>query len=438
MSTYLLTAPPARGRVVPLLAVAEHLLSSGHRVLVLTGRRYADVVTATGAEFLPLPLDADTDAEIDGLGPHGSATGSGGRRGAAAARFDVLTRLVRPAAAQYAALRDVAASEPIDAIVTDPTFTGAALLWATPRERRPAVVSIGIGPLDVPSRDTAPFGLAIAPRVGRLGRLRDALLRVATESVLFRPIDREWDALALATIGRTLDGPILDGTSRADAVVQFTVPAFEYPRSDLPARIRFVGPGTRPPTGGDLPHWWTDLTRPGRVVLVRQGTAADADFDRLVVPTCAALVGEDVLVVVATDGRDPASLPSLPVGVRVAGELPADRLWPLVDVLVTPGDYADVQEALSYGVPVVVAGARGDTAEVAARVAWSGTGIDLRTDRPTPERVRSAVRRALSIRSFRDRAEAVGEDMRRAPGLAGLDEALAGVLADAAASPSRT
>ena len=54
--------------------------------------------------------------------------------------------------------------------------------------------------------------------------------------------------------------------------------------------------------------------------------------------------------------------------------------------MVTNGGYGGVQIALSYGVPLVVAGTTEDKPEVAARVAWSGAGINLKTATPAPQR----------------------------------------------------
>jgi len=420
MPTYLLTATPARGHVVPLLAVAEHLVAQGHRVLFMTGARYSADVEATGARLVPLPPEAEIDFENLGAAYPERDT----LRGVAAMRFDILTLFVRPGASQYAAVLDILATEKVDAILTEPTFTGAALVWGMPRDQRPPVVGIGIAPLGVRSRDTAPFGLALPPLPGFRGRLRNALLNYLTESVLFAPVKRESDALATTVIGRPLEGPVLDWTARTDAVVQLTVPGFEYPRSDLPRHIHFVGPVSKAPTETDLPPWWSDVTAPGKIVHVTQGTVANEDFDQLIVPTCLALADEDLLVVVTTGGRPPSTLPALPANVRVAQYLPYEKLLPLTDVLVTNGGYGGVQQALAHDVPLVVAGRTEDKAEVAARVAWSGTGIDLRTDRPTPARLREAVREVLSNPHYDDRAAEIGAEMRQASGLAGLDRVI--------------
>ena len=72
--------------------------------------------------------------------------------------------------------------------------------------------------------------------------------------------------------------------------------------------------------------------------------------------------------------------------------IPHDLLLPKVDVMVTNGGYGAVQRALSMGVPLVVAGNTEDKPEVAARVAWAGAGVNLKTG--TPETGRRARRGA--------------------------------------------
>jgi UDP:flavonoid glycosyltransferase YjiC (YdhE family) len=52
-----------------------------------------------------------------------------------------------------------------------------------------------------------------------------------------------------------------------------------------------------------------------------------------------------------------------------------------------------VNQALSYGIPIVGAGASEDKPDVNARVAWSGVGIDLQTNTPVPEALRGGAQR---------------------------------------------
>ena len=69
--------------------------------------------------------------------------------------------------------------------------------------------------------------------------------------------------------------------------------------------------------------------------------------------------------------------------------------------------------ALAHGVPLVVAGATDDKMEVAARVEWSGSGINLRTHKPSPRRILGAVKEVMGNPIYRDNARRVQADFSR-------------------------
>ena len=62
---------------------------------------------------------------------------------------------------------------------------------------------------------------------------------------------------------------------------------------------------------------------------------------------------------------------------RVAGFLPYAALLPRVDLMVTNGGWGGTLAALSHGIPLVIAGGDLDKPEIAARVAWTGAGVNL-------------------------------------------------------------
>ena len=92
--------------------------------------------------------------------------------------------------------------------------------------------------------------------------------------------------------------------------------------------------------------------------------------------------------------------------------MPFEWLLPKVDVLVTNGGYGSVNQALSFGVPLVTAGLTEDKADVNARVAWSGVGIDLATNSPSPQALRKAVRAVLENPIYCARASSMAEEFR--------------------------
>lgn len=434
MRSYLLGCTPAHGHVMPLLVIARHLIGRGHRVRFLTGAKYRDRVVETGAEFLPIPPESDLDLDRAGeLFPERA-----GLKGLAGIRFDLRNLFLAPARGQYAALLNALSEAPADAIL-DGMYLGATFLTQRPRSERPAIVSLGIFPLGGSSPDLAPFGTGLPPLPGPVGRLRNRLLRAMTEKVILGPVLGELDDMSTELTGRPLDGSLFDRTPFVDALVQFTVPSFEYPRSDLPATVRFAGPlPTAPVPAAEVPVWWGDLDDARPVVHVTQGTVANQDFSVLVRPTIDALADRDVLVVVSTGGRPKDAVGPVPDNVRVESYLPYDRLLAKVDVIVSNGGYGGVQQSLAHGIPLVVAGQTEDKIEVTARVGWSGAGINLRTNAPTAAKLARAVDRVLREDSYRAAAERIGADMRATDALATLDEVLDAVAPSAGSDSTRT
>src|SRR5262249_20636044 len=119
----------------------------------------------------------------------------------------------------------------------------------------------------------------------------------------------------------------------------------------------------------------------------------------------------DLLVVATAGGRPVESIPGpIPANARLASYLPYEWLLPHVDACVTNGGYGGVNLALSFGIPLVTAGLTEDKADVNARVAWFGVGIDLATNTPTPEALRNAVRGVLDAPDYRRRAARMAEE----------------------------
>ena len=417
MPSIIIAAVPIHGHVTPLLAVAEHFAQRGDRVRFITGARFAAAVEATGAEHIPLPAAADFDdrQDWDQVFPERTSL-----RGAKAIAFDVENVFVRPGRAQYDAIMEAHGQEATDAVLTDPALAGGALLLGLPDGARPPVVVCGVLPLMIVSRDTAPYGMGIAPLRGAVGRLRNSLLSTLAARTVFPSAERVANEVHRELHGVPLPFPVMNWPRHAEAIVQFTVPEFEYPRSDAPANLHFAGPISATGSRAPLPEWWGDLDESRPVVHVTQGTIANRDYRQIIAPTLEALAEDDLLVVVSTGGRPLDTLPTLPANARAAEYLPYDDLLPKTRVYVTNGGYGGVQYSLRYGVPIVTSSGQEDKPEVAARVAWSGVGLRLKTETPTPVDVRNAVHTVLNDPRYSDAAKRVAARMAQAPGIAQL------------------
>lgn len=428
MSSVILTSIPAHGHITPLLSVAEKFVKRGDDVRFITGTFFADKVAATGATFVPLATEADFDLDLLATFPERAKL-----KGVKAAAFDLENVFVRPAKAQYETLTAALAAERADVVLAEPLFLGAAFLLGHPPAERPAIAMCSVVPLPIYSRDTAPFGMGLAPsRI--LNRERNAALAVLNRRMMRRPY-QILDDLHRQVHGNDMPGGLLHWGRRADALVQFSVPSFEYPLSDAPSNLYFAGPLSATGSQAPLPDWWNDLDGSRPVVHVSQGTVANTDYSQAIAPTLRALADEDVLVLVATGGRSLDTLPALPPNARAATFLPYDELLPRTSVYVTNAGYGGVQYALRYGVPVVATGGKEDKPEVGARVAWSGVGRRIRSEHPSPRALRRDILAVLSDPCYRQASCRIAAEMAAAPGFAGL----AGIvdrLADSARAAS--
>jgi len=414
MSSIIIAGFPAQGHVTPLLAVAENFIKRGDEVRFITGSLFADKVAATGATYVPLPAEADFDDQpLAERFPERAKL-----KGLKAGVFDVEHVFARPAKSQYETIVAALAAKPADVVIAESVFVGASFLLQRPRSARPAVVMCGVIPLSITSRDTAPFGLGLPPaRV--LNRPRNAALVVIVGRVV-QQANRTLNALHREVHGSDIPWTFIDWGRYADALVQFTVRSFEYARSDEPSTVAFVGPLSATGSRASLPEWWADLDGTRPVIHVTQGTVANTDYDQVIAPALRALADDDVLVVVTTGGRPVSTLPPLPVNARAATYLLYDELLPRTSVFVTNGGYGGVQHALRYGVPIVATGGKEDKPEVGARIAWSGVGRRIRSERPTPRALRRDILAVLNQPRYRQAARHVAADMAAAPGFAGL------------------
>ena len=435
MSKVLLLSSPIFGHVSPMLALGRGLRQRGHEVTLLTGSKYAASAAGAGLDFLPLPHEVDyDDADLEAWLPKRQH-----RTRIAAGRYDITGMFVRPLGPQHRAVARALAAVPYDAVVADTAFLGALpLLLGT--DPRPPVLGVSITPLSLTSPDCAPFGSGMAPGRTAAARLRNRQIDFLLRHGPLKPLQAALDAQLAALGGPPSPVGYFDVAGLFDRTFHLSVPGLEYPRRDLPDSIVFTGP--LPPARPDLAcEPWTPPPRDAPLVHVTQGTFANGDPTALLVPTLRALADEPVRVVATTGGRPVADVLArldgpLPANAQLAELVPYADLLPLTSVLVTNGGWGGVQQALSHGVPVVVAGASEEKPEVAARVAWSGAGLDLRTGRPSPRRIRNAVRTALHRPRHRAAAERLRAEFTAMPDP--VDVVAAAVLESARAPAVRT
>lgn len=382
---------PLAGHVNPMVAVARILTENGHAVVGYTASKHGYRFNEIGAAFKAFPMDIDRDlSDVDAVFPERREI----KPGPDMILFDVNHVFSDPVISQHWGLLDLLQEFPADVIIADAFFLGTMPLLLGPRNNRPAIVHCGTSVLISERDDGAPFGPGLLPALNDEENHQYRKVAAAIANRCWDPARRYLNQI-LATLHRgPLTLPVLEAAVRLpDLFLQPSVPGFEYPRRLLPSSLHFIG--ALPPAAGNipLPPWAGELDGARHTVLVTQGTVSNFDFGQLVEPALRALAERaDTLVIVSTGGRSVEALAQpLPDNVRVASLLPYDWLMPKLDLMVTNGGYGTVSQALRVGVPIVVGGVSEDKAEVAARVAWTGVGINLGTSTPTIAAIREAV-----------------------------------------------
>ncbi|GAA3431132.1 glycosyltransferase [Kutzneria kofuensis] len=347
-------AGPDAGHVFPAVALCLRFAAAGDEPVLLSADGWRDAAVAAGVEVPPLEwLALRHEADI-------------GRwlyeRAAELARQLVPTlKEIRP-----------------DLVVSDVLATCggmAAELSGLPW------VELSPHPLYLPSRGLPPIGTGLAPGVGVRGRLRDAVLRLATARSL-RQGHRQ-RATARAGIGL----PATDPGPAARLIA--TLPALEVPRPDWPREAHVVGPllwdpipvGLTPPPGAEP------------LVMIAPSTATGGAADMLST-TLAALDGLGVRAAVSAF-QPPNDLPAW----ARAGAGGQDDLLRQASVVVCGAGHGLLAKALLAGVPVVAVPGGGDQWELANRAARQGSAVVVRP--PAVDAIRDAVARVLGDPTFR-------------------------------------
>jgi UDP:flavonoid glycosyltransferase YjiC (YdhE family) len=437
---YLFAPIPFTGHVNPGLPIARELVRRGHDVRWYSSPRFRRAIESTGARWVALrhalPLDEERLSEMWPDRPS---------EGIAQMQHDIKYVFIEFIRGALADLEEELRREPADVVIAD---NGSAVVEAIHQKLGIPWAVYGMSVISMSSRDTAPFGLALQASSTPLGRLRNKFLYWLVERVIFREASDYNQQLRREVGLPPLRRSIFDFAKDADLYLQSGVPSFDYPRTDLPDNVHFIGaPIPEPPANWTPPSWWgqvshspfrgqvSDFTRANRdltpsawgqvsgrpVVLVTQGTINN-DFDQLIRPAIRALADENVLVVVTTGSKDPreAEIDPLPANVRVERFIPYAHLMPHVDLLLTNGGFGSIQIALAHGVPVVAIGKTEEKPEIANRVNYAGVGIGLKVLIPTETQIREAVRTVLSVPAYAARAEAMRYE------LSGLDAAKIG------------
>ena len=412
MSNIVILAEAVEGHFSPLVPIIQRLVSRGHQIVCITGRSFRERVENTGASFHALPHQWDPgDQDIYDFFPQLKQ-----QSGLSQIKCYVKHVLYDQVPDVLSTLQDVLVKFPADVVISD-TFMAAGT-WITELGGPPSV-NVSVLPLSLPGRDLAPFGLGLLPGTSLFSRLRNNLLNVIFEKLVFRDVQKHVNvirnAVGLPPYERSF---FIEGFEKSNLVLHMSTPTFEYPRTEFPSNFQFIGPVLLSPNDGyNEPTWWSEVESDLPTILINQGTIAK-NHDDLINPAIEALRNEKMTVVVVSVNE--GEIKCLPKNTYTESYIPFGNLLPHIDTMITNGGFGGTQNALAHGIPLVIAGASEDKMEVAARVEHSGAGINLRKQRPSPEDISKAVMKILSEPSYRQKAKGLKADFAKydAPTLA--------------------
>ncbi|KFA54090.1 hypothetical protein S40293_05540 [Stachybotrys chartarum IBT 40293] len=404
------------GHAYPMQAIAQELVARDHEVVWLTSAVHQVSVEATGATFVPTTQVALIDEPLAKEGATGLLDGQYSRQEG---------RLL----AQVEDYRGILKGFEADVLLVDVFPYGAKALWEL--GEIPAYATLGVIPMYTSNARSPPAVSGKSPPKSLLGTISNLVQQLVKRLVVLplqlKPIlDRQRRGLGLKAL--PWFAPEEDYIYSPLLHIQASSLALEFGqdrkvKSGAMPTV-FVGPLVAPANQRlpRLPPWWNVLFEWRPVVGITQGTLA-TDPTSLILPAIQALANSDkiTLVVVSPHAAAIAATTRNPRNAHFATFLPYHLFLPRLSLLITNGGYGSITQALAHGVPLLCAGQTEDKKDTAARVAWCGAGIDLKTDTPSVKEIRDAADEILGYaRDYKENARQLGRELN---GLGGATRA---------------
>jgi MGT family glycosyltransferase len=390
---------PADGHFNPLTGLAKHLQQSGYDVRWYTQDLYKGKLEKMGIPHYPFVNALQLNQEnFEGY----FADRVNHKSQVAKLKFDLEHIFIRQSVKTMEDIEAIYRQFPFDLLIAD-VFTFCAPMVKS-RLGVP-VMAVGVTPFMQNSRDLPPAGLGLTPSTGLVADLKRKLLHWVSGQFIFKKPTRLFREL-LQEYGVTPgEGNLFDILyNEADILLQSGAPGFEYRRSDLNSNIRFAGPLLPYVSTGRAKPWFDNrLNKFERVVLVTQGTA-EKDVNKIIVPALEAFRNSNTLVVCTTGGSQTLKLRTKYASENLIIEdyIPFNDVMPYADVYITNGGYGGVMLSIGNGLPMVVAGVHEGKNEICARVGYFKYGINLKTETPLPNQLRSAVEEVISNPMYKE------------------------------------
>lgn len=323
-----------------ITTVAQGLIGLGYPVSFITGSDFKDYIESIGATYVPIEGKGSGMMAEEKMSTFLSLQGDELEIFAFKAIFlDEMHAQHRTVQQTFNEIREKHGQEQPLVYIADCTFGGLTpVMLGVPGIRPEVAMSIGLTPYLAASNDTFPF---------RSGRHPDTSadskrIHFEAQQVQYASYpDREWNQYThrvLEQMGATRLYPSLFDmfASASDIYLQYGVPEFEYPRSDIRPGLKFVGaPVAVGIAERTLPEWWDDVLqakKAGKQIVAVTSSSVVFDNNALIVPALEAFKDRNDVLVVATlvtSDVEQADF-KIPKNARLAKFIPIDLALPEV------------------------------------------------------------------------------------------------------------
>lgn len=399
MSRILFVTPPAHGHLNPVLPVMRELTRRGEQVLCLNNEEFRPQIEATGAEFRAYPPTILTATAISQALADGNLS-----------RPHLLMMRATEALAPFTI--DVLKQERCDLVMFD-----SLAIWGK-------IASQALGLKGVATIGHFVFDLA-AMNLSRREYLALAAQFLAQAPRLLRQRRRLKQRFGEAY---PVEQPLFPMRDRLSIV--FTARELQPQSSVIDDRFLFVGPSISPqPQHDDFP--FAALTQKP-IVYLSLGTVHHTNT--AFYHTCFQALADYPAQFVLSAGRQAnvADLGSIPANFIVRPFVPQIELLQVADVFITHGGINSVHEGLYYGVPLVLIPHQFEQLLNARRVTAHHAGLliaeQVQHKPVAPERLRQALREALTDPTYAAGAKRVQQLLRETGGFRRAADAIQAYL----------
>ena len=396
---YLFTTWEGGGNVTPMLEAVRKLASLGRRVRVMSEECNRPEAQAAGAAFIGwrrAPSRTDRSPESQAY-----------RDWAAASPQEGLLGIIRdnwcgPARLYAQDVIEELRREPADLVVTCEMLLGVMAGCESLGQRFVILCSnISLAPLP----GIPPVGPGLAPARNEEERARHAGIAQASIAMF----DSGLPALnaARAALGLEPLEHLLDQFRAAHLELLATSRAFDFPSSDLPDYVRYVGPQLGDPHWARTwsPPWPASNTHPLVAVAFSTTFQNHAGILQKVIDALARLPAR---VLITLGGSIKAGELKPAENCVLVDSAPHSQVMREAALVITHGGHGTVMRALSSRAPMLVIPHGRDQNDNAVRVTERGAGLSLMPG-ASVEAIRAACERLLTEPSFRAAARRLGD-----------------------------